>query len=70
MEENGIRKRFLRNLAPVVQNMHLLKSALSLSLMKSVGICNGSYCKAVWFFNALADIISHPVICTVVVGTP
>lgn len=31
MEENGIRKRFLRNLAPVVQNMHLLKSALSLS---------------------------------------
>lgn len=70
MEENGITERFLRNITPVEQNMHLLKTAPLLSLLKSVGIFNGSYCKAVWFFNALADVISHPVICTLVVGTP
>lgn len=71
-QENGIREGFLRNLTPAVQNMHLLESARSLarSLLKSVGILNGSYCKAVWFFNALADVISHPVICIVVAGTP
>lgn len=34
--------------------------ALSLSLLKSVGIFNRSDCKAVWFFNALAEVISHP----------
>lgn len=50
--------------------MHLVKTALLLSLLKSVGIFNGSYCKAVWLFIAVADVISHPVICTVVVGTP
>lgn len=62
MEENGITERFLRNITPVEQNVHLLKSALllCLSLLKSVGIFNRSDCKAVWFFNALAEVISHP----------
>lgn len=48
---------------------HALVKVCSLSLMKSVGIFNGSSCKAVWFFNGLADKNSHPVIRTVVVGT-
>lgn len=29
MEENGIRERFFKNLTPVVENMHLLKSLLA-----------------------------------------
>lgn len=36
MEENGISERFLRNITPVEQNTHLLKTAVLLCLSPEV----------------------------------